>query len=494
MIPLAKIFPSPTQPRTHFPAAEQAEMEASMRSIGFTISTLLVRPEQATYFLDKGKEAEEAQEGGMFWIMKQTGTGLLEGLIEAFDSFPTREAAEKKLAALQERFELVAGERRFRAAKAVGIVEAPCIVQTLNDREVLEIQLIENAQRQDLTAMEEAVGYGRLLDLRDEKGEPVYSAKTLSAKIGKDIRTVERLRKLRVLAEDHALAGFREALEKGVVTTGHAILVARMPDAKLRASLAKQILAPKYDEAPLSIRKAELLTQKEYMVDLRTATFDQADAELLPVETDDTLFKNRLLGGACTDCPNKAGNAVGMFEGDLPSGMHNMCMNPACFEAKGATEWEKWREKETDSARNRRALTEAECKKLYQYGDQLAWNSSLVDLAEKPDGSDLRAGEEAPGTWRSMLKGVTIEIIVARDRNGRKHELVDRALAKAALAKAAKDNGETTIFKPESKASGAARRATAMRRKRKKSGMRGCSNTRWKWRSRTRGEAPWRRR
>ena len=457
MIAIEKIFPSPTQPRTHFSAEKQTEMENSMRSIGFTISTLLVRPEQASYFLDNGVTAEEDQGRGLFWIMKQTGLGLLQGGLEAFDSHPTREAAEKDLARLQGRYELVAGERRYRAAKAVGIVEAPCIVQDLSDREVLEIQLIENAQREDLTAMEEAIGYGRLLDLVDEKGAPVYDTKSLAARIGKSVRRVEQLRKLRVLVDDPGLKEFLTALETNVITTRHASLVARMPDAKMRAGLAKDILKPKYDEAPLSLRKAELLAQKDYMVDLRGAAFDTKDAELLPVERSDDLFKTRLRGGACTDCPFRTGNALDSFEcgpdgrSELPSGMHNMCMNPSCFAAKGAVGWKRWQEDETDPARKRRALGEAECKKIYQYGDQLHWNSPFIDLADKPDSSDLKAGASAPGTWRSMLKGVEIEVLVVKDRNGRKHELVDRALAVAAIEKAVKDEGEKSIFKPESK-------------------------------------------
>ena len=394
MISLEKIFPSPTQPRTHFSPEKQSEMENSMRSIGFTISTLLVRPSQ-------------------------------------------------------DRYELVAGERRYRAAKAVGITEAPCIVQNLSDREVLEIQLIENAQREDLTVMEEAIGYGRLLDLRDENGALIYTAKTLAQKIGKDLRTVERLRKLRVLADDPALKDFRDALEKGVVTMGHAVLVTGVPDPKQRAKFAKEILAPKYHEAPLSTRRAELLRQQDYMVDLRNATFDTKDADLLPIESD--AAQNRLRGGACTDCPFKAGNALDAFDGELPTGMHSMCMNPSCYAAKTDVGWKQWQEHETDPARNRLALSEAECKKLYQYGDQLNWNAPYVDLADKPDSSDLKAGVEAPGTWRAMLKGITIEVIVARDRNGRKHELVDRTLARVAIEKAAKDAGEKTIFKPESK-------------------------------------------
>ena len=71
-------------------------------------------------------------------------------------------------------YEIVAGERRYRSGCAVGLMEFPTIVRVLADWEVVELQLIENLQREDVTAYEEAVGYASLLELVDAAGEMLY--------------------------------------------------------------------------------------------------------------------------------------------------------------------------------------------------------------------------------------------------------------------------------------------------------------------------------
>lgn len=433
LIPVAKIVPSATNPRKRFDPEDAAELEGSMRAHGFTLSTLLVRALTDTFFVDAVTE-------GQHFVMRRTAAGVES----AVEMFPSLGQAEAKLAECAGCFELVAGERRWRAAKAVGIVEAPCIVAVLGDQEVLEQQLIENLQRKDLSAMETALGFQQLLDLRVD-GKPVHTKQTLHARTGKSVRHIERHVRLCALAKDDGLREFRKAFEEGTVFMRHALAVLRVPDPKLRAKLALAILKPQYDEAPLSIRKTELLVQRDYMTDLRAAGFDLADAELLPVERDEAGERTR--GGPCTDCPFRLGNVALLLDDEGPlKGNADMCLNPGCLAAKQAVAWKRWQEGETDPAKKRRALSEEECRKLYRFGDQLEWNCGYVDLSERPDSTDLKPGAISPGTWKSMVKGSEIEVVVVRDRNGKRHELVSRELAVAAA-----EGNDHKVFKSEKK-------------------------------------------
>jgi ParB family chromosome partitioning protein len=108
-------------------------------------------------------------------------------------------------------YELVAGERRWRAAQAAGLSQVPAIVQSLSDREALEYALIENVQRQDLNPWEEARGY---LRLTEEFG---YTQEQVAAAVGKDRATVANLlRTLKLPAE------IQQALRDGRISLGHA--------------------------------------------------------------------------------------------------------------------------------------------------------------------------------------------------------------------------------------------------------------------------------
>lgn len=108
-------------------------------------------------------------------------------------------------------FELVAGERRFRATQALGIGELPAIIRTLSDREALEFSLVENVQRENLNPLEEARGYQRLLE------EFGYTQEDIAQALGKDRATVANL--LRVLALPEEV---REGLGSGKISLGHA--------------------------------------------------------------------------------------------------------------------------------------------------------------------------------------------------------------------------------------------------------------------------------
>ncbi len=140
-----------------------------------------------------------------------------------------------------ERFEIVAGERRWRAAQLAGLGEVPVIIRDLADREALEIAIVENLQREDLGPLEEARAYQALLD-QGHNQEGVAQA------VGKGRSTVANALRLLTLP-----AAALHALEAGEISAGHARAVLAQPEGDRDWAL-DQIRAGK-----LSVREAELL-------------------------------------------------------------------------------------------------------------------------------------------------------------------------------------------------------------------------------------------
>ena len=141
-------------------------------------------------------------------------------------------------------YELVAGERRLRAAQALGMPDVPAIVKTLTDREALEFSLVENIQRENLNPLEEAKGYARLID------EFGYTQEDVAASVGKDRATVANF--LRLLALPTEL---QRGLHEGTITMGHAKALLSVEDRARQAELYRAIA-----QRGLSVRQTEAMT------------------------------------------------------------------------------------------------------------------------------------------------------------------------------------------------------------------------------------------
>ena len=139
-------------------------------------------------------------------------------------------------------FEIVAGERRWRASQKAGVHTVPVIVRELSDREVLELAIIENVQRADLNAIEEANGYRELIERFD------YSQEQVSEIIGKSRSHVANT--LRLLRLPQSVQAF---VQTGKLTAGHARALVGRDDAD---ALAQRIL-----EQDLNVREAEAMVQ-----------------------------------------------------------------------------------------------------------------------------------------------------------------------------------------------------------------------------------------
>ena len=216
---IRRIRPNPDQPRRRFDEAELGELAASVRDKG-VLQPLLVRPVP-------GEPGE---------------------------------------------YQIVAGERRWRAAKRAGLATVPVVVRELSDLEVLEIGVIENVQRADLNPIEEAQGYRALIDRFGRTQEEV--ART----VGKSRSHVANALRLLALPE-----GVLEHVLSGRLTAGHARAVANVPDVE---RLAQRIV-----DGGLSVRQAEALARADDRPDrpksaARPAAPPAKDADLLGLEQD----------------------------------------------------------------------------------------------------------------------------------------------------------------------------------------------------------------
>jgi ParB family chromosome partitioning protein len=189
-IPLDLLEPNPFQPRTVIDPAALAELTQSVRAHGI-LQPLLVRPHPSA----------------------------------------------------SDRFQIVAGERRWRAAGAAELHEVPALVQALSDSEAAAIALIENLQRQDLNAIDEAEGYDRLLTQFGLTQEALGDA------VGKSRSHIANTLRLLNLP-----APVKEAVRKGEISAGHAraLLALPSPDVALREVIGKQ----------LSVRQTEALANR----------------------------------------------------------------------------------------------------------------------------------------------------------------------------------------------------------------------------------------
>lgn len=151
----------------------------------------------------------------------------------------------RKLSADNELYEIIAGERRWRAAQRAGLHEVPVLTIEANDKETLELAIIENVQRADLNPVEEALGYQQLLS------EFAYTQADLSKVVGKSRSHVTNMLRLLKLSD-----GTRHLLESGAISAGHAraLLTTRDPDAMALAAVEKG----------LSVRDIERLARDEH--------------------------------------------------------------------------------------------------------------------------------------------------------------------------------------------------------------------------------------
>jgi ParB/RepB/Spo0J family partition protein len=268
---VALITPSLTNPRKTFDATKLAELADSIKASGVH-QPILVRPLPGSRVVDT------------FGARNPNGT---------LAPRPTHE--------------LVAGERRYRACKLAGVVTIPALIRHLTDHQVLEIQIIENLQRDDLSALEEAEGYESLCAATGITKEDV------GTKIGKSRAYVYSRLKLLDLAQE-----CKAQLRAGTIDTSRALLIARIPDTKLQLkALAEATRADWQGEVP-STRTFGKWLQTHVMLRLEDAPFSLGDATLTAA-------------GACRTCPKRTGASPDIFADVAAT---DICTDPPCYTSK----------------------------------------------------------------------------------------------------------------------------------------------------------------
>lgn len=143
-------------------------------------------------------------------------------------------------------YEIIAGERRWRAAKAAGLKEVPAVLKEYSKQEAMEISLIENVQRADLNPIEEALGYRQLID------EFGLTQEEIAVRVAKSRTAITNTMRLLKLDEQ-----IQNMLVQGVITSGHARALLSLEDTQMQLKAAKEILDKK-----LSVRETERLVKR----------------------------------------------------------------------------------------------------------------------------------------------------------------------------------------------------------------------------------------
>jgi ParB family chromosome partitioning protein len=210
------------------------------------------------------------------------------------------------------KFEVVAGARRLRAAREAGLTEVPCVVRDMSDAEALEVQVLENLQREEVPPLDEAFGYRALIERNG------YDADALAAKMGKSKTYIYQRMKLADLTEPA-----RAALERDRITFSHALHIARLPEAQqevaLRYCFGYYTAEGEIDEdgeATVTVAKLADFIRRRLFCDLSGAAW---------------LDGVSPMAGDCAHCPKRTGSSPSLF---LDIGEEDICTDEGCFREK----------------------------------------------------------------------------------------------------------------------------------------------------------------
>lgn len=284
-------------------------------------------------------------------------------------------------------YELVAGARRLRASKIAKVAEIPAMIRELTDEQALEIQVIENLQREDVTPLEEAEGYEALMHHGHADADAV------AAKIGKSRSYVYARLKLLDLTPE-----CRQALREGKIDASRALRIARIPDAKLQAKALAEASRTNYRGDPaMGVREFEGWLQQNVMLRLEEAPFPITAINLVEGV------------GSCKECPKRTGAEPDLFA-DVNS--PDLCTDPACHASKAQAHSDTLRS--TAEAKGMRVIEGKEAKGIVNvhswdgHGNMLRGYSRLESVRH-----DVTSGQER-ATLRELLgdKGPQAVVIV----------------------------------------------------------------------------------
>jgi ParB family chromosome partitioning protein len=182
-------------------------------------------------------------------------------------------------------YELIAGERRLRAVKRLGLPEIPAIIKLVTDTEMLQLSLIENVQREGLNPIEEAHAYQRLID------EFSFTQEKIGQSIGKDRSSVANILRLLKLPKK-----VQEAVSRGTITMGHARALLSLEDTKTQIELCERIIARglsvRGTEEAVGKKKTDI-SKKRLVIDHHISSIENELQQLLATKVKITYRKGR---------------------------------------------------------------------------------------------------------------------------------------------------------------------------------------------------------
>lgn len=350
LIDVDKIRASGTNPRTTWDEAALKELADNIKAVGI-VQPLLVRPLPKIEL----REPDLTRKTWQFVIggIVQTETGK-------YAEHLPRQLYEMEVNARNgAEFELVCGERRWRAAKLAKVANVPCVVRELTEAQVLEIQGVENLQRADLTAYEEAVWMKRLVD------GAFQTPASLAQRLGKSRSHVfGRLALAR--ASEPVLA----ALKEGRIEATVAQLIGTIPEVKQQEKVLTEVAGMTDLKTAWSFDVVKRHVEEKYRKDLKGAAFDRKDEELLAKVP------------SCEGCPKRSGNIEG-YEGNNP----NVCTDVACYQEKLGAHLKRMKQKWT--AQGLKVLEG----NIFDYSGEISMYSPFVSAQAKPEGKKKTYGE-----------------------------------------------------------------------------------------------------
>ena len=291
------------------------------------------------------------------------------------------------------RLEIVAGERRWRAATIAGLPTVPVLLRELTNEQVISLQIIENLQREGLSAIEEAEGY----DVLRKQG---MSAAQIAESVGKSKAYIHAKLKLLELGSEG-----RDKLRAGELSESVALLVARVP-ASLQARAVARVCEMDHTGSRPSVRMAANILQNHFTKSLDHAWF----------ALDDETFA----AGPCTGCPKRLDHQTG-DEDDA-----DVCTDPTCFEEKQAAHKDRLRADAIQASRKIICGEEAKAIKPSRYclcqEGYAALTDKCYELEGYPTYGELAA--RVPGA-------VDIALLDSHPEDGLQEVLQKKALADA---------------------------------------------------------------
>ncbi|QSR85031.1 ParB/RepB/Spo0J family partition protein [Methylacidimicrobium sp. B4] len=301
------------------------------------------------------------------------------------------------------RYQIVAGERRWRACRRLGRATIECFIRELDEKTAICIAVMENVQRSGLNPIEEAAGLQAMIDVGK------MSLREAASVVGKGRDYIARMLLLNRLPE-----AAKEAIRAGRLGRRTGWYIARIPLPALRSLVTSETLANR-----LSTAEVAKLVLEHYLLDLRKAEFSLHAADLLPEVS------------SCLECPRRTGNAKDLYS-DISDPM--ICTDPDCFARKREADWT--RRCQRAQAEGKGVLPDPEAVDEFILGtSQLNEGSRYVDLEAKCP------WDPAGRRWSSLLAeelqhrdpDSRLRLILARSPVGTIHELVKKEEALSML-------------------------------------------------------------